>query len=248
MCAALAVVMLPFAGCSKSSKVAALEVDARLVALDSQWSSGGSIDFDAYAEALDALDGEVHPSNLLWRKARLEVSRGLVSDDPILASAHYTRARDYGVQCLTLETESARLWESGDRAAAVQAHSRQGDSCVIWLSHGWIRWAKRFEPQAVAMDREVMLALGRSLEQMAAPEAKHAWALGENYLGSGMVGSRMLATLAEECAEAGSQGCWVIWEDALTAGADAPETWASVPRPARADDRAAYTRLWDRKP
>ncbi|MBW1878633.1 MAG: hypothetical protein JRI25_12335 [Deltaproteobacteria bacterium] len=120
---------------------------------DVAWVGRGRGGFEPVEEAL--LEARTlapgHPE-VLWRLARLETAQGLAAPDTVMATRHYGRAREFGMECLQAEATFAQSYAVRGWSDAVTRVPPAREPCLEWTTFAWARWLAAFGGAAGAID------------------------------------------------------------------------------------------------
>lgn len=217
---------------------------AALVRADQAWQARGADGFDAVSRALaTAPERFANHSEIRWRRARLDVARGLAAPVAVDARRYWAAARDEGEACV-VDDAIVRAHRIEGWAAAVLFVDDARLPCLSFGAEGWVRWMISFGGVAASVDEDAL----------------RAWisaAGGEGASGRSALLRALLATAQEDPiaaelvtnlyrdARAGLDGdLWVRWEDMLRVTKSPPSGVSSPPRgPRTPEETAALSRL-----
>lgn len=240
---------LLLAGCPKRGVDDDAEaLAAAMRAVDRTWAARGSVGLDG-VEAVLATQGARWPSRpeVLWRRARLQVARGLVADSRSDAARSFARARFTAVSCLDLHPGFRRTRQGAGWSAALRRLDEGQNDCTVWAAVAWTRWVQARGAVGMALDLDVIEALldhvdGREVGDGLVP---WTWAV----LASTRPGPATAATVQglTEAVRAGVAGAsddvWVRWADLGQADPEAAALSRPTRPPRTPEERAAVERV-----
>ncbi len=180
---------------------------------DAAWTRRG-------ADGLDAVDTLLlsapshwtqHP-DLLWRRARVSVARGMVAEDPAQARRHHAQARALALGCVLVVPYGEGR---GDDDVVLSLPGLRADRvpCAAYAAFAWARWADDRDGEVTALDSAAVDALTNAVPPGTPHEDIALWAGGLWHLGHdpspGMSGA-LLVALSTRLPDF----AWVAWADA----------------------------------
>lgn len=217
---------------------------AALVRADQAWQARGADGFDAVSRALAGAPARFsNHSEVRWRRARLQVARGLAAAVPVDARRYWTAARDEGEACV-VDDAIVRAHRAEGWPAAVQYVDDARLPCLSYGAEGWARWMISFGGVAASVDEEALRAW---ISAAGGAEASGRGALLRALLATAQedpIAASLVTSLYRD-ARAGLDGdLWVRWEDMLRVTKSPPAGVASPPRgPRTPEETAALARL-----
>ncbi len=198
------------------------------------------------ADGLDAVDALLlaaplhwaqHP-DLLWRRARVSLARGLVATDPAQARRHHAQARSIALGCV-LAVPYGEERGNDDVIGSLTGLSTARVPCAAYAAFAWARWADDREGEVSALDAAAVVALTEAVPPGTPHEDIALWAGGLWRLGHdptpGMSGA-LLVALSTRLPDF----AWVAWADAARR-MRSPPTLRPALAPTAPEDRSVLT-------
>jgi hypothetical protein len=231
-------VALMAVGCPKASTVDTA-IAAATAPIDAAWSARDRDGLEPVFAALDAVPATLAGRpEVLWRRARAQVSQGMIDDRPVDARRDYALARATAIACLSLDGAVDAALQQGHVAAAVEAVPATSADCAAWAGYAWARWLTTFSGRAAAVD----VATVDALLDRGAVDADDARRTITRW-GHVLVGLATGETPDLGDALAGDvDGAWARYEDARRLAPKVATTLPTRP-PSTPEDRAAARRL-----
>lgn len=218
----------------------AVELEAALAASDAAWAVRDEGGLDAVeAPLLDASPWVARHPEAAWRRTRVALVRGLISDDPVEARRRYDEGRSIALDCLAGSPEPA--W--GGVAEVVRLAARSDElraPCAAWGALAWSRAQEDAPPPGSALDAEAFGALLDVSRRFGVAEEQATWAWALWRLRGGVVdpeAGRALLGLATRLDE----GAWIAWADAARRAERRPGITPKA-APSSSEERAVLAR------
>jgi hypothetical protein len=215
-----------------------------LVRADQAWLARGTDGFDAVSRALGAVPARFeNHSEVRWRRARLDVGRGIAASVAVDARRYWAAARDEAEAC-AMEDAIVRAHRGEGWTAAVQYVGDARLPCLSFGAEGWARWMISFGGVAASVDEEALRAWISASERADAaarvPLLRALLATAQE--------DPVAASLVSELYRSARSGLdgdlWVRWEDMLRVTQTPPPALSSPPRgPRTPEEAAALARL-----
>lgn len=120
---------------------------------DERWEQRDVYGLDGVEEVLlEAWQEDAAHPEVLWRMARLGVSRGLLDPDPRSARYALAEARSLGMQCLDGDPVFQQRRLEVDWAEAIEVLPARRLGCAAWGGMAWTRWLSKHGAAAAALD------------------------------------------------------------------------------------------------
>jgi hypothetical protein len=137
---------------------------------DVLWAERGEDLVPAETPLLEAYGISPQHNEVLWRLARVAVSRGLSEAEPRAAAFQFGEARALGLRCLRNDGAFAQREKASSLEAALRQLPSSSGACAAWGVLGWARWIGVLGGEATALDLPVVLSWVKEARSLDEPE------------------------------------------------------------------------------